>query len=176
MKATSSRRKLIVMVLLALALVGAGMRHWAPNPSVLRDMGTLLLVLWLPVIGNVVAFVINRFRAGRGRPASFEASHAFAPHLLAELTPAGTPPPAANSLAANERCCTLVLGSEGFTARLAVPVANWLESGQTQSIELEFLRPALAGSRFPAGAAFRVVVGYATAGQGRVIRVLSNAG
>ena len=60
MKATSSRRKLIVIVLLALALVGAGMRHWAPNPSVMRDMGTLLLVLWLPVIGNVVAFVINR--------------------------------------------------------------------------------------------------------------------
>ena len=60
MKATSSRRKLIVIVLLALALVGAGMRYWAPNPSVTRDIGTLLLVLWLPVIGNVVAFVINR--------------------------------------------------------------------------------------------------------------------
>ena len=54
MKATSSRRKLIVIVLLALALVGAGMRQWAPNPSLMRDVGTLLLVLWLPVIGNVI--------------------------------------------------------------------------------------------------------------------------
>jgi hypothetical protein len=172
MKATSSRRKLIVIVLLALALVGAGMRRWAPNPSVLRDMGTLLLVLWLPIIGNVVAFAVNRFRASRGRSGSFEAGRAFAPHLLAELTPAGTLPPAAGSLAANERCCTLVLGSEGFTARLAVPVAHWLQSGQPQPIELEFLRPALAGTRFPAGAAFQVVAGYAVAGQGRVIRVL----
>jgi hypothetical protein len=172
MKATSSRRKLIVIVLLALALVGAAMRHWAPNPSLLRDVGTLLLVLWLPVIGNVVAFVINRVRASRGRSASFDTGQAFAPHLLAELTPAGTLPPGARALAANERCCTLVLGSEGFTARMAMPVARWIEAGQAQPVELEFLRPALAGTRFPAGAAFRVVAGYAVAGEGRVIRVL----
>ena len=172
MKATSSRRKLIVIVLLALALVGAGMRHWAPNPSVMRDMGTLLLVLWLPIIGNVVAFVVNRWRASMGRSGTFEAGRAFTPHLLAELTPAGALPPAARALEANERCCTLVLGSEGFTARLAVPVAHWLQSGQTQPIELEFLRPALAEPRFPAGAAFRIVAGYTVAGQGRVIRVL----
>ncbi|HXD42927.1 MAG TPA: hypothetical protein VN649_20340 [Ramlibacter sp.] len=170
MKATSSRRKLIVIILLALALVGAGMRSWAPDPSVLRDMGTLLLVLWLPVIGNIVAFAINRIRASRARSGSFEAGLAFTPHLLAELTPAATRAAAARSLAANERCCTLVLGSEGFTARLAVPVAHWLQSDQPQPIELEFLRPALAVTRFPAGATFRVVAGDAVAGQGRVIR------
>lgn len=173
MKATSSRRKLIVIVLLGLALVGASMRHWAPDPSLARDIGTLLLVLWLPIIGNVIAFLVNRFRVHRRPSMAFEPNRAFAAHLLAELTPAGTfVAAAASPLAANERCCILVIGSEGFTARLPMPLAHWLASGRTQAVELEFLRPALAGPRFAAGAAFRVLVGPALAGEGRVIRAL----
>ena len=70
MKATSHRRQLIVATLLALAIVGAGMRWWAGNPSLARDIGTLLLALWLPAVGNIVAFAIRRWRAapagGRG--------------------------------------------------------------------------------------------------------------
>ena len=173
MKATSSRRKIIVIALLGLALVGAGMRRWAPNPSLARDMGTLMLVLWLPIIGNVVAFVVNRFRSHRRVSMAFEPDRAFTPHLLAQLTPGGTfSPSAATAPADGERCCILVIGSEGFTARLAMPLAHWLACGQTQAVELEFLRPALAGPRFAAGAAFRLLAGPAVAGEGRVIRVL----
>ena len=75
MKATSPRRQLAMCVLLGLALVGAGIRHWADNPSTLRDVGTLMLVLWLPAVGNLVGFVIRefpgwnqRFRAMRRPP------------------------------------------------------------------------------------------------------------
>lgn len=173
MKATSSRRKLIVIVLLGLALVGGGVRYWAPNPSLARDMGTLLLVLWLPIIGNVVAFFVNRFRARRHPALTFEPSRPFAPHLLAQLTPAAIVQPAAASApAADERCCTLVIASEGFTTRLAIPLADWLAAGHTQALELEFLRPTLAVPRFPPGTSFKVLAGSAVAGDGLVVRVL----
>jgi hypothetical protein len=172
MKATSSRRKLIVIVLLGLALVGGGVRYWAPNPSLARDMGTLLLVLWLPIIGNVVAFFVNRARARRHPSLAFEPGRPFAPHLLAQLTPAATAQPAAAyAPAADERCCTLVIASEGFTTRLAIPLADWLAAGHTQALELEFLRPTLAVPRFPPGTPFKVMAGSAVAGDGLVVRV-----
>jgi hypothetical protein len=47
-EATPQRRKAVVIVLLALAVVGGAIRHWASNPSTLRDLGSLLLVLWVP--------------------------------------------------------------------------------------------------------------------------------
>jgi hypothetical protein len=44
----SGRRQVVMCVLLGLAAAGAAIRHWADNPSLARDIGTLLLVLWLP--------------------------------------------------------------------------------------------------------------------------------
>ena len=41
---TSSRRQIVMATLLGLAIVGAAMRYWAPNPSTARDIGTLMLV------------------------------------------------------------------------------------------------------------------------------------
>ena len=60
--ATAARRKLIVIALLLLAVAGGAIRAWAPNPSTLRDIGSLLLVLWVPVIGNVIAYLVRQFR------------------------------------------------------------------------------------------------------------------
>lgn len=60
---TSSRRQIVMVVLLVLAVIGAAIRYWAPNPSAARDVGTLLLVLWLPAVGNLVAFAIGKMRA-----------------------------------------------------------------------------------------------------------------
>ncbi len=51
--------------LLGLAIVGAAMRYWAPNPSATRDIGTLLLVLWLPAVGNLVSFVVREWHRRR---------------------------------------------------------------------------------------------------------------
>ncbi|MES2633543.1 MAG: hypothetical protein V4669_11260 [Pseudomonadota bacterium] len=60
---TSSRRQIVMGVLLLLAVIGAAVRYWAPNPSTARDVGTLMLVLWLPAVGNLVAFAISKMPA-----------------------------------------------------------------------------------------------------------------
>ena len=55
----SSRRETITAILLLFA-VGGGLLRWlAPQPSLARDMGSLLLVLWLPIIGNIIAYWMN---------------------------------------------------------------------------------------------------------------------
>nr|MDQ6881713.1 hypothetical protein [Pseudomonadota bacterium] len=91
---TPHRRKLVVIVLVGLAMVGGAIRYWAPNPSTGRDLGSLLLVLWLPVIGNVIGFFVRKIRIGRS--GGFPAGQPFQAHLRIELTPLGeqsAPPP-----------------------------------------------------------------------------------
>ncbi|MEP6792156.1 MAG: hypothetical protein ABI907_12350, partial [Ramlibacter sp.] len=86
-RVTSSRRRLIVFILLGLALVGGGLRLWTPRASLAHDIGNLLLVLWVPVIGNVVAWVIRQARLRLQRPRGFAAGSPFNGHLLVELAP-----------------------------------------------------------------------------------------
>lgn len=167
MKATPHRRQVIVAVLLALAIVGAGMRAWADNPSLARDIGTLLLVLWLPAVGNIVAFAIRRWRAAHPPRPPFDPAASFRGHLLVELARVGPAAPGA----VDTSLCTLVVGSEGFTARLAQPLAQWLTGSQPAVLEVQLLRPALALARLPAGAAFSVLAGTRAVGTGRVLEV-----
>jgi hypothetical protein len=171
MKATSSRRQLIVFVLLMLALAGAAMRLWAANPSIARDIGTLLLVLWLPVVGNVVGHVIARVRRARLAriAAAFAPGAAFEPQLHVELVPlAGAARPV---LAAGERTCTVVVGHEGFTARTATPLADWIGGAPIQVVALQLLRPALALQRLGVGTTFSMLAGRTVVGTGRVLQV-----
>ena len=168
MKATSPRRRLIVFVLLALALVGGLVRYWAPNPSLARNIGTLLLVLWLPVLGHVVAFLVNRLRHRMRRVTAFAADAPFVPHLWAQLEPARA---AAGQFPAAVQTCTLVVGTEGFTARLAQPLAIVHAPGQVETVEVQFLRPALALPRFPAATDFQVMAQGQVVGTGHVLTV-----
>ncbi|MBA3773934.1 MAG: hypothetical protein H0X13_16020 [Ramlibacter sp.] len=62
---TSARRQIIMATLLGLAIVGAVMRYWAPNPSATRDIGTLMLVLWLPAVGNLISFAVREWHRRR---------------------------------------------------------------------------------------------------------------
>lgn len=158
-------------VLLSLAAVGGAIRHWADNPSLLRDIGTLMLVLWLPAVGNLVAFVIRNIQQRASRPTGFAAGSAFLPHLRAELTP--TARDTAQPLAALEQRCTLVLGQAGFTARAASPLAQWLAAGTPQTLELELLRPALALPQLAPGTAFDLLAGGSVVGHGRVCAPVS---
>ena len=169
MKATSSRRQIIVFVLLILALAGAAIRQWADNPSITRDIGTLLLVLWLPIIGNVVAYVIMRVQSARRarRTTGFAPDAAFAAHLLVEVLPLAPAP----VLSKVERNCTLVLGQEGFTARSTAPLAQWLAAGEARTVELQLLRPELGLPRMPVGASFSILAGQFAAARGRVLEV-----
>lgn len=167
MKATPHRRQVIVAVLLALALVGAGMRAWADNPSLARDIGTLLLVLWLPAVGNIVAFAIRRWRAAHPPRPPFDPAAPFQAHLLVEVARVGPAAPPAMDAGV----CTLVVGSEGFTARLGQPLAQWLTGPQPAVLQVQMLRPALALARLPIGAVFSVLAGTRALGTGRVLEV-----
>jgi hypothetical protein len=62
---TSTRRQIVMATLLGLAIVGGAVRYWATNPSTARDIGTLLLVMWLPAVGNLISFVIREWHRRR---------------------------------------------------------------------------------------------------------------
>ena len=162
--ATSARRTLVVVILLVLALVGGAIRLWAPNPSSLRDLGSLMLVLWVPVIGNVIAFLVRRIKLRR-TPFDFP----FAPDLLVEMSPLSPPPPLAQPLADG---CALIVGTEGFTVRLSQPLAGWLKAGAAIQLQAQFLKPKMARALFAPETPFRIVAQQQLVGQGRVLRVL----
>jgi hypothetical protein len=172
MKATSARRKLIVIVLLVLALAGAVVRLLAPDPSVLRDLGTLLLVLWLPVIGSVVGYFFGKLPR-RSAPPAFAPELPFNPHLLVTLAPLPNRELQA-PVAGTAALFTLILGSEGFTARCAQAPAP----GGAPPIEghfpyaVEFAAPALALPRFSEAEPFVLAAGASAVARGRVLKVL----
>ncbi|RST54890.1 hypothetical protein [Variovorax sp. DXTD-1] len=174
MTTIQSRRKLIVAILLCVAVGGAVVRHYATPGSTTRDIGTLLMVLWVPIIGNVIAWLIGKLprRAPSAEPASFDTARAFMPHLRVELT---LRPPALPShdvpLAAGEYRCALVIGNEGFSARWFVPQGEQLERGKPHALDVELLTPDIANARFPEGATFRVLVGDSFIADGRVLQL-----
>ena len=163
--ATYARRKLVVVILLVFALSGGAIRLWAPSPSTLRDMGSLLLVLWVPVIGNVIAFLVHRIKLRR---TPFD--DPFAPELLVELIPLAPPPRLAQPLADS---CALVVGTEGFTVRLSQPLAGWLKAGSPIQVQVQFLKPRMALGLFHPETPFRVVAQQQLVGQGRVLEVIA---
>ena len=161
--ATYARRKLVVVILLVFALAGGAIRLWTPNPSTLRDMGSLLLVLWVPVIGNVIAFLVHRIKLRR---TLFD--DPFAPELLVELSPLAPPPRLARPLADS---CALVVGTEGFTVRLSRPLAGWLKAGSPIQVQAQFLKPTMAIALFQPETPFRIVAQQQLVGDGRVLAV-----
>jgi len=178
MSTIQSRRKLIVAVLLCVAVGGAVVRHYATPGSTTRDIGTLLMVLWVPIIGNVIAWLIGKLprRAPPAQPPTFDSARAFTPHLSVELT---LRPPALPShdvpLAAGEYRCALVVGNEGFSARWLVPHGAQLERGKPHALDVELLTPETASARLPGGAVFRVLVGDSFIADGRVLQHRSAA-
>lgn len=163
---TSSRRQIVMATLLGLAVVGAAMRHFAPNPSLVRDIGTLLLVLWLPAVGNLVAYGVRQWHLHTRRHSDFNAAQSFSPQLVVRVTSVRQP---CSAMATQPRRCTIAIGTEGFTARAEVPLAPLLvESG----MPLELLRPGLALRRLPAGTRFELMAGHVSVADGTVLRHL----
>jgi len=149
--------------LLLLAVLGGVIRKLAPEPSTLHDIGTLLLVLWLPAVGNLIAYLVRRMPR-KPSPvalpqAGFPPEGAFTPHLHARLEPV-------SPTTAQASDCLLLVGGQAFTARLALPVADALTGAQPQAIEL--LRPAAALPRLAPGTAFHLLVGTTAVARGCV--------
>ena len=106
-------------------------------------------------------------------PPGFADGQPFTPQLRVELTPFASRLRASlGHLHAQADQCTLVVGADGFTARISRPLADWLRQGGVEVLELEFLRPALALPRFALGTGFRVLAATTVVGEGRVVRVL----
>ena len=83
--ATPSRRRTAMAVMLALAMSGLVIRYFAPDPSMLRDFGTLLMVMWLPAVGNFAAYLIGKIPRPPPRVVEFTRGAAFEPHLQVRL-------------------------------------------------------------------------------------------
>lgn len=169
-----SRRKLIVAVLLCVAVGGAIVRHYATPGSTTRDIGTLLMVLWVPIIGNVIAWLIGKLprRAPKqAPPEGFDTRPEFTPHLRAELTFRRPSVPAQDvPLGPGEYRGALVLGTEGFSARWRVPQGESLARGTPVALDIEFLSPAVAQPKFAQGTAFRVLVDESFVADGQALQ------
>lgn len=145
--------------MLALAVAGAVIRYFAPQPSTLHDVGTLLLVMWLPAVGNLIGWLVRKIPRRPPPVTEFADDRGFTPHLQAELAPT---PEAAAVLAATDpaqRQCTVIVGRQGFTARLERPVVAALGAAPAQPVAIEFLHPDTALGQLPPGRSFFLLVG-----------------
>lgn len=167
--ATPARRRLIMIALLLLAVAGSLIRYFAPDPSTLRDIGTLLMVLWLPAVGNLVAYFVRKIpRRAPQLAAGFGAGSPFTPHLRVRLEPAGTVRDLPAALASAGNSCTLIVANSGFTARLDGPAPVQ----QDQGVQVELLRPEVALAQLATGTEFRLAVGATAVAKGRVVEVV----
>ena len=167
---TSSRRQVVMALLLSLAVIGGVIRYVAPPSSVSHDMGTLLLVLWVPAIGNVVAFVVQRAQVARHQsgPAAFGEGTQFTAQVVVALEPYDDALQRAQAMAPGERLCTVIVGSDGFTAR--APRSLLLELGDGGEVPLEFMRPALALPKLAPGTRIVLAAGTTAVAEGQVLR------
>lgn len=172
-----SRRRTIVIVLLCVAVAGALTRQLAPTGT-LRNVGTLLMLLWLPIVGNIIGWLVQKLRARRALAVPPEPDYpgAFQGHVRVELTLRPSQVPRHNApLGQGDHRAALVLADEGFSARWIVPAGDALPRGTPKTIDMEFLAPATARPRFEPGTAFRVLIGESFIGDGRVLQRLDTA-
>ena len=165
----SSRRQIITAVLLLLA-VGGGLLRWlAPQPSLARDMGSLLLVLWLPIIGNIIAWLVARAHKPKNAPPGFAPDSPFTPSAQITLTllPAEVPSQS-RTIRAGLFHCMVVVGHEAFSARLQVPPHAEPVPEVAQPLEVEFLRPEVALPKLKPGTDFTLLSGRTLLGRGQV--------
>jgi hypothetical protein len=167
---TSAGRRLAMVVLLLLAVAGAVMRALAPDPSTLRDIGTLLLVLWLPAVGNLIAYLVRKMPRRAPSVAGFANDAVFTPHLQVRLALTALVPELQSALASAGQRCTLVVGNGGFTARLGGP----LPAGDGP-VAVELLRPQVALPQLTPGREFHLVVGTTAVAKGRVMEATGRA-
>jgi hypothetical protein len=172
--ATPSRRRLVMIALLLLAVAGLIIRSLAPEPSTLRDIGSLLLVLWLPAVGNLIAYLVRKIPRRAPPAIDFAPDAAFVPHLQVHMEVVE----AAAALAALDRHgsrCVVLVGRQGFTARLARPVAQTLAAPGPQTLQLQLLHPDVALPRLAAGTEFHLLAGTTAVAKGRVENALETA-
>ena len=154
--------------LLLLAVAGGFIRHFADNPSTLRDVGTLMLVLWLPAVGNLIAYLVRKIPRPAAQVNDFAPGAPFTPHLQARLEALDVPGGSLPALARGERRCIVLVGTQAFRARLAVPVAEAIGTPGDKTLALELLRPEIGLAQLPPGSEFHLLAGTTAVAKGRV--------
>ena len=166
MSAKTSRRVIIVVGFLVVAVAGALLRSFSAPKSTAYYVGTLFMVMWVPIVGNIIAYLVNRFR--RVAPAPPRFSVPFVPHVVVELKLQSTPD---SDLPRQEQDgtvhCLFIVGTEGFSVR--VSLLDGQAAGGALGAEAQFLVPAAALARFPVGTAFQLVQGRSSLGTGQVV-------
>jgi len=171
---TPFRRRLVMAVLLGLACAGGVIRHQAPDPSTLRDVGTLLLVLWLPAVGNLVAYLLRKIPSAKPRPTEFPPGAPFSAQLQAHLGSVAVPADCLAELDPLEQRCTALVGGHAFTVRSAAPLSQWLADAP-QELALECLVPSVALRQLVPGTAFHLLIGTTPVAQARVMEQVRSA-
>lgn len=161
-------------VLLFLAVAGGVIRYQAPNPSTLRDIGSLLLVLWLPAVGNLIGYFLRKLPAPKPPPLAFAPEAPFSAQLLARIDSVTLPPGWLGTLDPTEQRCVALVGRRGFTVRSAQPLAQWLAQ-PPQTLALECLVPDTALRQLVPGTAFHLLVGSTAVARGQVLERIGPA-
>jgi hypothetical protein len=166
----STRRQIIAVVMLVLALIGGLVRWLSPQPSLARDLGSLLMVLWLPIVGNIIGWLMQRAKAPKHTLQGFAAGTVFEPHARIELTLlAADTPRLSRPIRAGWFDGALVVGSEGFTTRLAVPFDGEPVPEVPCTLEVQFLRPEVALAQLTVGTKAALLSGRTLLGMCRVL-------
>ena len=145
-------------------MVGLALHFGNPPTSRFHDLGTLLMIAWLPSVAWV-AMLFARKRApivtpgGRLPHGTPYVAHA---HAATQLTrPLAIRP---GEPQREELSCLLLLGTEGFTARL------WrIGNSASPAVNVQFLRPEVSVPRFGVGVEARVVVNGQPCGTLRMV-------
>ncbi len=166
---TPTSRRLAMAAMLTLAVSGGVIRDYADNPSTLRDVGTLLLVLWLPAVGNLIGYLARKIPRSAPPPTDFPAGAPFTPHLNVQLQSVELPEDFLSTLGPAVRMGTLLVGRQGFTVRTAQPMAQSLAAPGSHMVMLELLRPAAGLPHLPTGTDFHLLVGTTAVGKGCVV-------
>jgi hypothetical protein len=167
--ATSARRQLAMAVMLALAVTGGIIRHQAPNPSTLRDIGSLLLVMWLPAVGNFIAFLARKVPTGKPPPTHFAEGSPFTPQLRLQLDQVPLPADFIATLEPLDDRGTLLTGRRGFTIRLDRPMAQWLAQPLQAPVAVQCLLPEVALRTLVPGTPVHLLVGTTAVAKGQVV-------
>jgi hypothetical protein len=168
MSTISSRRYFIVVVLLIMAVAGALLRSFAVPQSTPYYLGTLLMVMWVPIVGNIISFLGKKLSPVALAKPTFSAATPFVRQAVVELRGQSEQDLDLPQKEQDGRIHGLfVVGTEGFSIRfslLDIEVADGCLGA-----EVQFFSPAAARPKFPVGSAFKVMQGNSGIGTGQVL-------